>query len=511
MKKVYKAGLAVLAIALLTSSALAYSPTWDTIPDVIVGDEDGFFAFSDAFNVYDYVDDQDTSPITDLEIVFADGPWQTSLTRAQQTADGYNSSEILLNTIGEIDYIGLGDVLIPGLVYAPADVINDSSGLIDIDLINPLTEIDRAVILIASDTATTPMASKAFRVRSITGETDQFTQAVSVVNIDGWDTDGEFNAGTEWVFTQFGSATSGAAGGSLIVNLSTTDANTLAWWQLDGSAATLIPRVDGRLYRGQFTVTSNQTDPATWSKVYPRLFTNNNTNFSSYNLGVGGSSSYVPTGAINLFHKSVAGLSADYNVAMFVQDLDAAKGGQFVLEEAVVDYVVGLDGLFGNVAVIDQGETTDFIAADQIGPFGSGMTYSETADAVTINVTSDAALDFAIAQINSGITIAADTLYRVVYTLSSTQTGEQVPKLKVRIFDDVNSKISENEYQSNPGQGAHMPPSGSAEYECYFEATGSVGNELRFSFDLQAAQPGHTGAVVWDRAVIQTVPLSVIP
>lgn len=501
MNKLYKAGLAVLAIALLTSSASAFSPSWDTIPDVIVGDGD--LVFTNAFNWQDYVSDQDTTPISTLQVVFAEGAWQDIAT---EVTDGSSSNEVGINGQTEVDYSGPGETLVTDPITFDGSTILNGTGWLTF---TASALADRAVVLIASDSATTPVGSNAFRVTEIAAEPDQLTVPVQKVDLDSWDSDGDWSA--DWVFLSIFAPTSVTGGGSIGTNTTLATNNDFAIWQLTNAAAK-VPITAGQVLRGRWTVNGGSATVAQWPSVQMRFFEQNNTEFQWTAVSSNG---YVPAPSTSRTYDSFMapspGGGTEMNVAFVVVDTDAAQGGTFSVESLDVDGIVGLDALFSQDLVIDSGESLDMTAAVNLY-FGSNITYSENADSATWNVTTADAGDFAIAQINTGLTMASNTLYRVVNTVSSTVPGLTQPQFETRAFAADNSLLSVTQHVGNNSVAGHMPDAGGKTYSAYLPSTGIDGQELRISFDiLNAAGPGRTGAMNWDRVVIESVGLGSLP
>jgi hypothetical protein len=502
MNKLYKAGLAVLAIALLTSSALAYSPVWNNIPDVIVGDGD--LVFTNAFAWQDYVSDQDTTPISNLQVVFAEGAWNTGQSdRSLQTVDGSTSNEVGVNAQTEADYTGVGGVIVTD------PITFDGSTLLSNWLtFTASSSADRAVVLIASDGATTPVASDVFRVRENASLPDQLTYPVQKVALDSWDTDGDWSA--DWGFISLSLPTSVTGGGSIGITTTLATNNDFAFWQVLPTS-TLVPVNSGQLIRARWTINGGTAATTAWPSVQMRLFQEND---AEYQWTTVSANKYVPAPSSSRTYESFmqpssALVGTGVIPAFYVVDTDAAQGGTFSVEKLDVDAIVGLDGLFGQEFVVDSGEAIDFTSAVDLY-LGSNITATQNAGSFTYNVTTANQLDFATAQINTGFTMAANTLYRVVSTFSSTQTAADQPQFSVRAFSADNEVTVVTQDQGNTTISAHMPDSGGKDYLTYLPSTGIDGLELRISFDVINGS-ARSGPMTWDRVVVESVPLSVIP
>jgi len=503
MNKLYKAGLAVLAIALLTSSALAFSPTWDSVPDVIVGDGD--LVFTNAFNWHDYVSDQDTSPVSLLQVVFAEGNWQGLADRSLEETDGSTTNEVGINGQTEVDYSGVGGVLIGDALTIDGSTILNGTGWLTF---TASSAADRAVVLIASDGATSKSVSKAFRVREDSGEVDQLTSVVEVVNLDSWDTDGDWSA--DWVFLGGAGMTSVQTGGVIGTVSSLANTGAFSTWQLANSA-TKIPITAGQIMRGRWTVNGGTATPVEWPAMRYGFFEQNNGEFEYLVIDSAVSPPAANTSkTFQTFIEPSAGLpGTDMNVLFVLIDVANNRGGTFSVESLEVDGITGLDGLLTTDYVLDNGGDDDFDSVVALA--GAGVTSSQNADSFTWTVNSTVTLSAPIAQRNTGLVMAANTLYRVKSTVSSTQAAATQPKFSLRAFAADNSLISVHLDQATVAGSGHLTDSGGKDYSVFLSSEGATGQELRISFDVINDNAALSGPVTWERAVIESVPLSLIP
>jgi hypothetical protein len=505
MKKLFKAGFAVLAIALLTSSALAYSPVWNAVPDVLVGDSD--LVFTDAIDIFGYVTDED-NPTTSLKIVFAEGPWNPAVQRSSQVMDGNATIAMDINSKGEVNYTGGGDTEL-----ADNSLMGDSAKYITTSSNGNLTftaddGADRAVVYIASDGITPPSVSKVFRVRGDSAAADDISFPILAVNVVSYDTTAEF---ASWNFTSLFAPTSGS--GSNALSISTTAGNNadFAWWQLSNTS-TDIPYVANQVFRGRFEIQSTEA-PAGWVQIQPRIFQSNNAENAKLNVSANGNVPAANTPqTYELFYQPTdGGTAATLLTGMYLIDTDANNGGTYTLNSVVIDLLVGLDSLFSQEYVVDAAGDSTFASVQQLS-FSTEITGTATADSFTWSASTANTLAFAIGQINSGATFAANKLYRVVDTISSTAAAATMPIFKLRLFDDANLIVSERELVGQGvGSSGHMPNSGGKDLQVYLSSAGIDGQEIRFSFDFINNDPAKSGAITWDRAVVESVDLGSIP
>lgn len=512
MKKLFKAGLAVFSMAMLATSASAFSPVWSTLPDVLIGAgcDPGGLTFTNAFNVFDYLTDQDnTSP--QLSVVFAEGPWDTNAVRSAQQVDGNTSNDLSINSEAEADYSGSGDipVHVSSVPAGGGDVSADAGNL----TFSTATDgIDRAVVLIASDGFTSASVSKVFRVRSDALACDEVSFPVTVVTIDQWDAQADFNA--DWAFGTFQisapPATSGATGDALIVNAPVGGQN-VSFWQTSGGA---IPAPGaGTILRTRYTLSSDAV-PTEWPSVQMRLFENDNHNPAEL---VVSANAYVPAAntsrTYQLFYEAPAGLTDGLNVALFVIDTSNAQGGAIRLEQVVVDAIIGLDDLFTEEQVIDAGESITMSAVSFVS-FGGSFSSAGTADAFTMtaNTITGTNFGFGFGQISNAITgSAANTLYRLVNTVTSTQPVATQAAFSFRLFAANNAISSVNRFIGTGANSDVLATTTPKTYTTYLTSEGIDGINLNASFDIVHNDVNRSGAITWERAVIESVDLGQIP
>lgn len=511
MNKLFKAGLAVFTMAMLATSASAFSPVWSTLPDVLIGgcEDAGGLVFTNAFSVFDYLsDDDNTSP--QLSVYFAEGPWAANTARSAQATDGSTSNEVTINSGTEADYSGLGGISI-NIADVPAGG-SDISSSPDLLFAASTDGTDRAVVLIASDGFTSPTVSKVFRVRSDSAECDEASLPIIVANVDSWDLQAEFNA--DWAFGTFNisgaAATSGQTGDALVTNAPVAGQN-LSFWQTSAGA---IPAPGaGTVLRTRYTISSSAA-PTAWPSVQMRTFENDNHNTTDLVVSANG---YVPAAntsrTYQLFYESPADLTAGLNVAMFVVDTNDAQGGAFRLETVVVDSISGLDALFTEEQVVDAGESITFSAVGFVS-FGGSFSNSGTADAhtITANTISGTNFGLAIAQIpDVVVSSAANTLYRITNTVTSTQPVATQVGWGFRLFAANNAISNVNRVTGTGANSDVLATTTPKLYSTYLTSEGIDGQNLFAAMDVLHNNITRSGAVTWERAVIESLDLGQIP
>lgn len=513
MKKLFKAGLTVFSMALLATSASAFSPSWSTLPDVLIGGcEGGGLVFTDAFNVFDYLtDDDNTSP--QLSVVFAEGPWAANTARSAQVVDGSTSNEVGINAQAEADYSGSGDINI-NIADVPAGGGDVSTNAGELLFATAVDGTDRAVVLIASDGFTSPTVSKVFRVRSDSAACDDQSFPIIAVTVDQWNTQAEFSA--DWQFITFNvsgtAATSGATGDALIINAPVAGQN-VSNWILSG-AATKIPSATAGILRSRWTINGGSAAATAWPAVRMRMFANDNQNPANLLVSANG---YVPAPSTSrtyqMFYEAPAGIGADLNVGFYVVDTSDAQGGAFTLEQLVVDAIVGLDELFTDVQVIDTGESLTMNNVNELG-ISTTVTGAKTADAFTFTASAIVSPNFSfeIGQINNVVpSMASNTLYRLVSTVTSTTPVATQPGWGFRLIQGGNLISNVNRFLGQGASSAVLATTTPKDYVTYLTSEGIAGTELRAAFDMIHNNASRSGNATWERGVIQSVDLGQIP
>jgi len=364
------------------------------------------------------------------------------------------------------------------------------------------------VVYIASDGITSPSVSKVFRVRGDSAAADDISFPVLAVNVVSYDTTAEFSS---WNFTSLFAPTSGSGSNSLSISTTAGNNADFAWWQLSNTS-TDIPYVANQVFRGRFEIQSTEA-PAGWVAIQPRIFQSNNAENAKLNVSSNGNVPAANTPqTYELFYQPTGGgTAATLLTGMYLIDVDAANGGTYTLNSVDIDLLVGLDSLFSQELVVDAAGDLTFATVEQLS-FSNEITGTATADSFTWSASTANTFAFAIGQISSGSNFAADKLYRVVNTISSTAAADTMPTFKLRLFDGDNLIVSERELVGQgPGSSGHMPDSGGKDLQVYLSSAGIDGSEIRMSFDFINNNTAKSGAITWDSAVLESVDLGSIP
>jgi hypothetical protein len=513
MNKLFKAGLAVLAMSLLATSVSASSPVWSTLPDVMVGGcEPGGLVFTDAFDAFDFVSDADDSTPT-ISIYFAEGPWDTNLARSAQQTDGTSSGVLTINGENEVNYVGPGDVNLEDQSLLTSGELTAVDG--NLTIAATQDGADRAVVLIATDGITSPTVSKVFRVRSDSAECDEQSFPVTVTNIDGWDLNAEWSA--DWVFINLvalsGSAATGSVAGDALVSVIPAVGQNVSVWQLAGSAPK-IPLATPGIIRTRWTISSTAATNA-WPPVRFRVFENGNHNPASLSVSANG---YVPAPSVSRtyqgFYQAPAELATDLNLGLFFIDTSDTQGGNFTLDSLVVDSIVGLDDLFSTVQVVDTGESLTLNNFIELGP-ATTVTGAKTADAFTYTaavIAGPSDFTFDQAQLNNAVaSMAANTLYRLEAEITSTTPRATQPAFGMRMIQAGNLISLVNRFVGTGANSDVLATSTAKTYTTFLTSEGVDGTALHIAFDVIHNNASRSGNVTLERCVISAVDLGQIP
>ena len=306
--------LGTLAFALVGANTFAKAPVISNVPDVIIGDEEDFnqgltidnnwFRYVNAFNILDYVSDEDSTPSTDLMYVFLEENSYNNLVIGEKTqidaADFDNPAAWGSNEItgfgGTRNFLlTFWDVLRsdpatqagsepywPNPLDAAGDPVTSSQKEMlpwQTDESNPaiLSGDKRLVTMFAADefdnidTTTLFVMSENAGFDAVEGATTIFEDDMSL------------GSGTEWFYNVVAtlpaatSATATGVGGYLSIQSGLTATGTLGGWSnmfwgrwsqyIDGYQG-VVPHADGDvMFRANITLRQDQLDVG----VTPRI------------------------------------------------------------------------------------------------------------------------------------------------------------------------------------------------------------------------------------------------
>jgi len=509
MKALLRASLAVLAIALISSSAFAYAPVWTDIPDVVIGDDpscgsgfNGLFVFTDAFNFFNYVSDADTTSPS-LRIVFAEAAHTPARDLCAGGVQG-TGQEVSVNLKNEVTLASL----------SPADFSDvnkevTAGGTISQALLTATGPgVDRDVVLIASDLSTTPQASNCFRVRAIDNACNSFTSEVppfTCTNVKTWDTN--FTT-ADWSFSGFplsggsGSVTSSLTTNALgIVDSTGAGANLYyAYWT--SSSAANIPYTASKLYRARFNVSTNQANPLLVPAVRLTLLAATDQAEGTY-LVINPRTGAAPTSTAKAYDVFVEPVVAQpISLSPQIIDGSATDFGTITIESILVDTCdIPVCGTADYV--IDQGGNSDFSTWTSFGVGSPTITFAKTATQISLTApalgSNTGRWEQADCAAGNGPTLAADKLYIAKYTVSSTTPQVSQPQFRMRVLDSQQGwgvlRVM------NSRTGVNMPTTGGTTYNVYFEtdASWAPGKTLQSAFDMLHFDPADSGTEVLTR------------
>jgi hypothetical protein len=494
MARTFKASLAVLAIALLASSALAFSPTWSTVPDVIIGNcEDGLWFFTDAFNFHDYVSDADSTS-ANLRLAFFEGP---------EGGAADVPTEVRINLKNES--LNMGDWLNP----PPAQELSNGGTVFTASFSSDVgAGADRDVWMVASDTVTTPAVSNAFRVRAIDTACDELTSEFACgIDIALHTTDGDWATYFPLAFVAGGfpgpAPTTGIGGGSFTFSSTGGDG---AIGLLDSSGNS-TPIAASTMYQMRATVrNSAASNQPTYRQ---RIFMANNAEATVYEIPGNDADSLSSVAAVKtsyfLPHPANTG---DIKWASDHLDFNPASGASTTsIDEIDINACNVPTGTL--VHTHDAGADTQFSSWIQVLALGSPtVTFAQTADAITLNAPSAGAPNsFTLTDsAGNGPTAAADQLYMGIVTLSSTQTQADQPQTRARLPIGLRAGMIVLNTPSAAAPNPNMPDADGEQYYVLTESLSASGTTVNVGYDVLHFDALDSGAMVLERVEIYEVP-----
>jgi hypothetical protein len=479
---------------------------------MVGGCEPGGLVFTDAFDAFDYLSDQDDSTPT-LSIYFAEGPWDTNIARSAQQTDGTSSGVLTINGENEVNYVGPGNVNLEDQSLLTSGELTAVDG--NLTIAATVDGADRALVLIATDGITSPTVSSAIRVRSDSGECDDASFPVSVTNVDGWDLTSEWSA--DWTFINILLSGTSATGtnnvGDALITVVPVIGQNVSIWQLSNAAAK-IPLATPGIIRTRWTISSTAATNQ-WPPVRFRVFENGSHNPASLSVSANG---YVPAASVSRtyqsFYQAAAELTDDLNVGAFFIDTSDTQGGTFTLDSLVVDSIVGLDALFSTVQVVDTGESLTLNNFIELGP-ATTVTGAKTADAFTYTaavIAGPSDFTFDAAQLNNAVaSMAANTLYRLEAEVTSTTPRATQPAFGFRMIQAGNLISMVNRFAGTGANSDVLATSTVKTYTTFLSSEGIDGTGLHLAFDVIHNNVTRSGNVTLERAVVSSVDLGLIP
>ena len=303
--------LGTLAFALVGANTFAKAPVISNVPDVIIGDEEdgltidnNWFRYVNAFNLLDYVTDEDSTPSTDLMYVFLEENTYNNLRINDKTPiDGADFDNPAAWGPNEITGFGgtrnfllsFWDVLRSDPATQagsepywpnPVDAAGDPVASDTREMLPWQTDEGNPAILSGEKRLVTMFAADEFD-NIDTDTLFVFSENAGFDAIEGavtqWEDDMSLGSGTDWFFNvvaQLPAATSATAtgvGGYLSIQSGLTATGTLGGWSnmfwgrwsqyIDGYQG-IVPHADGDLmFRANLTLRQDQVDVG----VTPRI------------------------------------------------------------------------------------------------------------------------------------------------------------------------------------------------------------------------------------------------
>jgi hypothetical protein len=432
MRKSLHVLIAVVAFALMGSIVFAYAPVIKPLPDVYIGDAEdnvgtvdiNMFRFSDALNLDDYVSDQD-STISELVWSFYEGgPDNLEINGIMQLADPGDAIN--------------ADLLGKDIRHAAAPYDDDlidfwdeldsprASGPPWPDPTSPLNEI---VTFFVSDGLY--VDSDQMKVEAVDDGFDQVSPVTVWEEVIQYDFEGDQDG---WIFvgvaanaqdSQFAAATSAYTGSGLGV-ITDDSTNRYGFWF--GPA---VPFESGKLFKFAWNVRTTQVTPELVPTVRFRVgdqgLTYSNT-MSLLSDGVTNPNAPDTTGKVYNQLILPPGTSSSPNMTPSFDVYDFSSDiGTVVLEQ--------LDVFKTDVPASGWASETIPALTTWVSVSGPGV-YSAVTTGTSggLQLGSTAGNDFHYGfwgVLDAGVAMTADTMYRAVFSISSSDTG--LPDGMVRV------------------------------------------------------------------------------
>jgi hypothetical protein len=504
MRKSLPLLVAVLALALVGSSAFAFAPVMQPLPDVWIGDsednagtvDNNLFRFSDAFDLDAYVDDQDTT-ISELVWSFyemgAGNLEVNGITELADPADAVNA-----DSLGK-------DIRHASAPYDDEFVdfwdLKDSPLPLSLPYPTPTDPLDEVVTFYVSDGAF--VDSGQCVVRADDGGVDRVSDTTAWVRIGGYDYEGTPQG---WTFTgpSVNAADASYAGATSTYNsaaLGTTTDNATSrfgFWSGPDSFAV----ASGNLYRFVWNV---YTDQANNLNVPTVRFRMNAADFSyAYEVTLASANAtenpYLPSPTPRDYNMYMTPYNAQPVFPTYdVYDFDAADAGTVYLEQLDV-YQTALPATGWTAETVPAfGSWSALTSITPYGAVSSGTTGG-------LQLTSSVSNGFNYGFWNSAanIPISTGNIYRVLATVASSDASPPQALIRTNSADaQVSARFTASSLSAAPDADGEV-------YPIYFgvheQVSGQEGFNISFEIgDFDSARGGTitlTDVTVESHAVI---------
>lgn len=430
MAKSVRLALTVVAFALIGSIVFAYAPVMKPLPNVYIGDmedwwgtvDTNLFIFSDAFNLDDYVTDEDTT-ISELAWSFwedgAGGLQLNGITELDNPSDAVNAKALgkdIRSVKATVDFWDIKDVPDGGSIGTYPD-ISPSPSLPWPDPTDPLNEW---VTMFVTDGTYVDSAQMWVEARDDTF--DEFSPTTAWVEVYSADFEGDTDG---WTFTGISANTgdiscTGATSSYDGSRLGITTDNTTSRFGYWGTPGEPITYEANKLYKFSWKLTTDaaQNDvPTIRFRVSPADF--------SYSMAMtlqsanGASNPFMPTATEKEYRAYVVPLSSANMAAICdVYDFDPVDQGTVYIEElAVFNTDIPSDGW----TPITPPAFSSWSAVTSVTPYHSVSSGTTGGLQLSSSVSENFAFGFWSSPYVTSM--SADTLYRVVFTVASSDAS----------------------------------------------------------------------------------------
>jgi len=507
MRKSLHVLIAVVAFALMGSIVFAYAPVVKPLPDVYIGDAEdnvgtvdlNMFRFSNAFNLDDYVSDQD-STISELVWSFYEGgpPNNVEINGIYQLDDPADA--INADTLGK-------DIRHAAAPFDDAMVDfwdeKDSprgSGPPWPDPTSPLNEI---ITLFVSDGLY--VDSGQMKVEAVDDGNDAISATTVWEFVDGWDFEGDQDG---WAFVtfatnvydqQFATATSNFNGNAIGV---TTDNATSRYGFWYGPT---VAYEAGKLYKYAWNVSTGQTVQDLVPTVRLRVGDVAASYVQTMTLssdGVTNPNEPTPTGKVYnqyLVPLAAGDMRPNYDVYDFSPDPGGDIGTVWLEELNVYKTDEPASGWTAETVPA----LSTWVSVNGPGVYNNVTTGSSGGLQLGSSLSEDRGYGF-WGILDSGIAFQADTMYRAIFSVSSSDAGP-LPQGMVR----VNSTDLQVAYRLT-FYDAVGPTSGGVDYPLYFEShttRPAPADTFGLYFELGDFSTGESGTMTLTGVTVESMPV----
>jgi len=508
MRKSLHVLIAVVAFALMGSIVFAYAPVVKPLPDVYIGDAEdnvgtvdiNLYRFSNAFDLDDYVSDQD-STISELVWSFYEGTVtdNVEINGIYQLADP--SDAINADTLGKDIRHPSDPDFQPGNLVDFWDELDSPRGSVPPGPGADPPALNEIITMFVSDGLY--VDSGQMKVEAIEG-TDYISATTVWEPVASFDFEGDQDGWTYFSFAvnaydqQYATATSNFNGSALGV---TTDNATSRFGYWQGPA---VANEAGKLFKYAWNISTSQTIQDQVPSARLRVSNVGLTWVHTMSIESNGvTNPNAPTPAGKVYNQYVLPLSTDDMFPVFdVYDFTSGTGG----DNGTV-WMEELDVFKTDVPASGWTDETvpplsSWAVLNGPGPYNDVTTGTSGGLQLGSNLANDRSYGYWNGV--TSIALQADTMYRAVFTISSSDTTT-LPQCMVR----VNAADLQVAYRLTAYDPVG-PDSDGNDYPVYFESHDFLASPLDvigLAFELGDFETGTAGTFTLTNASVQSMPV----